>query len=101
MDDVSLGYLEVISSRVIAHKWNPTGHEGKFGINTLGTRHNFSQDYRLDIVWRPENFSRVILNFIPSTRVAGRSLPCLAAMDQDLLGMLKDGSGSSQFSEET
>lgn len=40
-------------------------------MKTLGTRHYLFQDHSLDIVCRFENFSRVMLNSISSTRVVG------------------------------
>lgn len=40
-----------------------------------------------------------MLNFISLARVAG-NLPCLVVTGVGLEGMLKDGSGSSQFLEE-
>lgn len=94
---MSLGYLEVMASRIIAHtcQWDPMGHRGSFDMNTLDTMHNLFQGHSLDIVSKFENFSRIMLNSMSSTRIPGSFPACLMPVGLGLLGMLKDDLRSS------
>ena len=58
----------------------------------------YFQGHSLDIVWRFENASRVMLNSVFSARVIRSFLSCLVFMGLGLLGMLKmdPGAASSQ-----